>query len=203
MKKKNLFVIAFAILTIVVMILALSKVIDETLGMCLALSMTVIFNFIVAFMAYKSDIKAVAILMTLFMVVGIVLLGMNIYGILSKNVAEKAPFEIAVSENTSPKTSIFTYEQKEYFTYNLNEVEITLKNKEKYSLKDAIQGGHITLDEILSYAIANDDTKGYDIYYDGGTGKSLKDKYSVVVCDSNDVIFAPYTYTYEEAICKD
>lgn len=201
MKKKNLLVIAFAILTIVVMILALTKVIDETYGMCVALTMTVIFNLVVAIMAYKSDIKVVAIGMSIFMVIGVILLGMNIYGILADNSSvRKAPFAIEVSENTSPKTEIFTHEQKKYYTYNLSAIEI-IKNKEKYSLKDAIQEGHVTLDEILSYAIADEDTEGYEIYYDGGTGKGLKEKYSVVICDSNDVIFAPYTYTYEKTIC--
>lgn len=203
MKKKSIFVIVFAILTIIVMALALTGVIDETLGMCIALTMTVIFNLIVAIMAYKSDIKVVTVIMTIFMIVGVVLLGINLYHAMKNEESDTEKFQIKVKADNSPKMSVFSHNNHNYYTYNLSEVTVTMRDDEKsYALKDALQEGHVTLDEILSLAIPNDNTKGYKIYYDGGDN-TANTKYSIIVCEnSKDIIFSTYSYEYAESICQ-
>ena len=163
MKKKSLIVIGFAILTIVVMALALTGVIEEKVGMCVALTMTAIFNLVVAIMAYKSDIKVVTVIMTIFMVVGLVLLGLNIYNIFKKDTTDKDKFTVQVKEDKSPKMSIFSHNNHNYYTYNLSEVNIDIKDDATYTLKDALEGGHVKLDEIISISIHNENTKVYKI----------------------------------------
>ncbi len=60
-----------------------------------------------------------------------------------------------------------------------------------------------TLDDILSTSIADENTKGYKIYYDGGVNTRKDDKFSLVVCENNNsIVFAPYDYTYSPDICN-
>ncbi len=199
MKKKRLIAVGFALIAVIVMILSLTGLIEETLGVCIALAMTVIFTLFVAIMSYKSDIKILTVLMVIFMIAGLGLLGFNLYRMFTSDEIDKPAFTIEATEDDSEKKSIFTHDSHEYYTYHLREVKLT-KDGTTYSLKDALEGGHVTLDDILSLAVPNENTSGYKIYYDGGSGG--KDKYSIVVCDSGNVVFANYNYTYEPSICN-
>ena len=202
MKKKRIIVIGFALLAVVILVLALTGIIEESWGVCLALAMTVIFTIIVAIMAYKSEIKILTVLMSIFMVIGLVLLGFNVYNIFQKSEMDREKFKFKVVEDDSPKMSVFSYNNHTYYTYHLNKIDVTTEKGNTYPLKEALEGGHITLEDILSLAIPNDGTSGYKIYYDGGSlGKD--DKYSIVVCENNnDIIFANYDYKYDASICS-
>lgn len=202
MKKKKLMVIGFALLAVTVLVLSLTGLIEESWGVSVALAMTVVFTVIVAIMAYKSDIKILTVLMIIFMVIGLVLLGLNVYNIFAKNSANKEKYKFEVVEDDSPKMPVFAHNNHNYFTYHIEKISITVETGEKYSLEEALKGGHMTLDDILSLAIPNDKTSGYKIYYDGGSLGS-NDKYSIVICEnSGDIIFANYDYKYDESICS-
>ncbi len=195
-------VIGFALIAVVVMILSVTGLIEETLGICIALSMTVIFTLIVAVMAYKLDIKILTVIMGIFMVIGLVLLGINLTALLKNKPQPKDDFTVSVVEDESEKTHLFTNGGKNYYTYRLADIRFAIGNKGSIPLKEAIEGGHITLKKILDAAIPNEGTSGYKIYYDGGNGGSTE-KYSIVVCENtNHVIFANYEYDYEDGICN-
>ncbi len=197
--KKTSYLILFALLIIAIIALSLSNIIDETLGMCIALVLIVIFMFLVAITAYKHDVKIVLIIMVVLMTIGVILLGYNIYSILTKE--EENILSLTVKESTTDKTKIFSYKNSNYYTYNLSEVLVS-KNDKTETLENALTKGLVTLEDILSLAIPSEDTVGYKIYYDGGSGEHASDAYSIVICESSDIIFAPYTYNYSEKICS-
>jgi len=197
--KKTSYLIIFALSIIAIITLSLSNVIDETLGMCTALVLIVIFMFLVAISAYKHDVKIVLVLMVVLMTIGVILLGYNIYSILTKE--EENTLYLTVKESTSNKTKMFSYKNSNYYTYNLSEVQVH-KNDKTDTLENALNKGLVTLEDILSLAIPSEDTVGYKIYYDGGSGESASVAYSIVMCDNKDIIFAPYTYNYSKSICS-
>lgn len=197
--KKTSYLILFALLIIAIIALSLSNVIDETLGMCIALVLIVIFMFLVAISAYKHDVKIVLVLMVVLMTIGVILLGYNIYSILTKE--EENTLYLTVKESTDVKTKMFSYKNSNYYTYNLSEIHVH-KNDKTDTLENALNKGLVTLEDILSLAIPSEDTVGYKIYYDGGSGENASDAYSIVMCDNKDIIFAPYTYNYSEGICS-
>ncbi len=202
MKKKNILVVLFAIVIVIIMLLALTHVINEQIGMCIGLFLASIFSLLVSRIAYKHDIKLIGVVMVLFMALGIVLFGINVYSILSlENDEPKSEFQLNVLENESGKKKLFERDNKVIYTYNLEKIDVVFKDK-TYSLKDAFEVERINLDKILEMAIPNENTDGYKIYYDGGIDNSTKDKYSVILCEGDtDVIFAPYTYKYDSKIC--
>ncbi len=196
--KKTTYLILFALLIIAIIALSLSNIIDETLGMCIALVLIVIFMFLVALSAYKHDVKIVLILMVILMTVGVILLGYNIYSILTQE--EGHTLYLTIKENTSEKTKMFSYKNSNYYTYNLSEIKVH-KDNSTDTLENALTKNLVTLEDILSLAIPSEDTLGYKIYYDGGSGENASDAYSIVMCDNKDIIFAPYTYNYSSEIC--
>lgn len=193
-------VFCFAFIAVVLMILAITGLIEESLGVSIALLMTVIFTVIVAMMAYKSDIKILTILMTIFTVVGVVLLGINVVRMIQEPKEKKSDFIVKIYSDHSAKKEQFTHRDRKIFTYNLSKVEI-VKDGKTLKLQEALENKTVTLEEILDSMIPNENTDGYKIYYDGGNSSS-QNKYSVVVCDSQDTIFAPYDYKYEEGLCN-
>ena len=97
------------------------------------------------------------------------------------------------------------YDGHDYYTYNLNKVEVIMREGgKKYTLKNALEKKIITLDEILELAIPNDGTEGYKIYYDGGQKKYDNDEYSIIECqgEKTDIIFSTFDYKYNPGICK-
>jgi len=202
MKKINVLIIAFAVLILTIMLLALTKVINENLGMCIALFLVVIFNLLVALVARKHQVKIVEWLMIIFMIIGLALFGINLFVLLGKP-EETSKIQLIATPNVSEKSQMFSYSDRNFYTYNLSDVEVMLvgENK-KYSLKEALEDKLTTLDEILSEAIPNENTKGYKIYYDGGESEFQDDEYAIVVCENNgDVIFTNYEYTFNPDIC--
>ena len=198
-KMKKTMVSGFALLAVLVMVLSLTGFIEESVGVCIALSMTVIFTLIIAVMAYKNDVKILTGLMVVFMLIGLILLVFNIHN-LFKTSEKKSDYQISVKKSNSSKTILFNHDNHNYYLLNLSEVNIA-KNKKTRSLKETITDGHVKLEDILSNAIPNENTEGYKIYYDGGDKDS--DALSIVVCeDSNDVIFANFEYTYEDGLCS-
>ncbi len=196
---KKFMAAGFAALAVLVMILALTGFIEETIGVCIAISMTVIFTLVVAIIAYKNDVKILTVLMIIFMIIGVGILTFNIYN-LFKNADVKDNFQINVKKSNSPKTILFNHDDHNYYLLNLEEVNVTQDNI-KRSLKETIVDGHLKLEDILSYAIPNENTVGYKIYYDGGDKDS--DAFAVVICEnSNDVIFTNFEYTYENSLCS-
>lgn len=204
MKKNYALVIVFAVLIISLMTLSLTNVIDEEIGMCVSLALSVIFTIIVAITAYKKGVMLVLGLMIALMLSGIVLLGININSILNSKTDDNMKFYVSLENNDSEKKQIFSFNGKDYYSYNTDKIKVNLLEENRvYSLEDALKEGHITLDEILKLAIQSEDTEGYKIYYDGGTDEYDKDQYSVVICQNEkDVIFAPYEYTYNSSICE-
>lgn len=201
MKKKKVMVMGFALIAVVLMILAITGFIEESLGVTIAIGMTIIFTIIVGIMAYKSDVKILTWLMALFTLIGLVLLAVNVARLLREPKEKKSDFSVKTYvDNTLEKKELFSHKDKKYYTYKLSKVEV-VKDGNTRSLKDSLEGNYVTLDDILSEMIPNENTKGYKIYYDGGSAGS-NDKFSVVVCEgSKDVVFAPYDYTYEASIC--
>lgn len=204
MKKTNILIIAFAIVILTIMALAITNVIEETLGMCIALFLVILFNLLMAIVAHKHNIKIIEWLMILFMLIGAVLFGVNLYSLLDKP-EESSKIQVIATPNTSEKTQIFSYSNRNFYTYNLSNIEIMfIESNKRYPLKEALEDKLTTLDEILSEAIPNSDTKGYKIYYDGGESDFDHDEYAIVMCEnSGDVIFTNYDYTYEPTMCEE
>lgn len=203
--KKNYLVVLFAIVIVLLILLSLTEVIDEKIGMCVSLFLVIIFTIIMSFIAFKNDVPVVAWFMILCMCIGVVLFGLNIYSLFNNNNDEdNYKFVVTVKENKSEKKLLFTNNGTNYYTYNLSDVNVTMLDENKtYSLKDSINNGYITLDEILNMAIQDKNTVGYKIYYDGGLDKYKDDEYSIIICESSkDVIFSNFTYKFQEDICK-
>ncbi len=202
MKKKNILMILFAILIVVIMILALANVIDEKIGMCISIGLVTLFNLSVSIFAFKKDIKIIGVLMILFMLIGLTLLGINIYTIINpEKEPEEAKFRILIKEDRSDRKILIDANNRKYYTFNLETVDVEFKDK-TYSLKEAFEVERVSLEDILDQAIPNNNTDGYKIYYDGGQGYQ-NDKYSIVVCEnSKNVVFAPYSYKYDPKICE-
>lgn len=202
MKKKNILVILFAIVIVIIMLLALTNIINEQVGMCVGLFLASIFSLIVSRIAYKNDIKLIAVVMILFMILGIVLFGMNVYSVLTLEDEDKTyDFQVVVQVDDSGRKELFETSNNKFYTYNLGKVEVEFKDK-TYSLKDAFEVERVTLDKILELAIPDKDTSGYKIYYDGGQDGVKTSEYAVVTCDgTTNVIFAPYNYKYDKKIC--
>ena len=87
--KKRIPIILLAVLTIAIMILSLTNMIEQSLGMCIALGLIVIFNIVIAVGAFKSDVKLITYLMIVFSVIGVILLGYNIAGYIKMNKVSK------------------------------------------------------------------------------------------------------------------
>ncbi len=198
MKKKS-YLIILAILIIAIITLSLLNIIDEQIGMSIALGLIIIFVFLVGIEAYKHDIKIVLLLMIIFMIGGCVLLGYNIFSIVTQE--KEDILYLTVKENSSDKTKVFTYQDNSYYTYNLSEVSVHL-NDTTYTLEDALTKNIIALDDILSLGISSKDTIGYKVYYDGGLDEYESDAYSIVICDNKDIIFTKYSYNYNDTICS-
>lgn len=200
--KKTIPVILFSVVVLILMILSFMEAIDEQVGMCITIFLVILFDIWVAYIAHKSEVSIVTIVMSVFAIVGVILLGLNLYALL--NVEEESGFnyQVTVKENTSPKTKLFTYDEVDYYTYNLESVSVEYGSKSKYTLEEAFINDKLNLDDILSLAIPNSDTVGYKIYYDEGQEDYNDDKYAIVVCDNTDVIFTKYDYRYNEKICN-
>ena len=143
--------------------------------------------------------------MSIFTIIGIILTILSLCAYFKMNNNSNYKFQITVEPEESEKNFLFSYENHDYYTYNVKNVEVIMKKDGKsYSLEDALNNKLITLDEILTLAIPNENTIGYKIYYDGGQEKYKNDEYSITLCenDKNDVIFSTFNYTYEETICK-
>lgn len=200
--KKYYPVIVFAVLVLITMIFSVTGVINETIGVCISLGLVTILNLVVAIIAFKHDIKILGCLMIIFMIAGAVLLALNIYSITQKK-ENTNDFQISVKISESPKTKLFANDSKNYYTYNLNSINVTMGNTNNiYSLEEAIQQNKIKLDDILEASIPNDNTEGYKIYYHRTTNL-INNSYSIVLCENNnDVIFSTFNYIYSEDICK-
>lgn len=204
MKKKKTIVFIFALLIVGVMALAFTGVIEETLGMIITLSLTVIFTSVTAIFAFKGDVKLIGVMMILFTVLGLGLLFLNIRNFVrGNNTSREHEFSLEVTPDDNEKMSMFSINDKNFYTYHLGrDILVKMSTGESYSLKDALFYGYITLDEIAAMSIRDESTKGYKLYYDGGTDSSSKDKYALIICEnSNDVIFGSYNMTYDASIC--
>lgn len=203
--KKNIVVIILAILTILVMGLALTGIINDILGMMVAFTLFLAFTIIMTVNAHKNGVKFVEYVMILFMVITLVLLGVTVKTFIKGHNESKYKFQVLVTNNTSEKTKLFSYGGHDYYTYNLSDVSIMIEEShEKKSLEDALNNNDVTLDEILKLTSKDSNTSGYSIYYDGGQAKYDNDEYSIVVCENanKDVIFSKFDYKFNESICK-
>lgn len=199
--KKYTPIIVLAILVILVMITSVTELINEFVGISIALGLVIILNLSVAVVALKHKLKAVSFIMFFFMVLGITLLTLNIYSYYKKE-DKSSEFLLTVETHESPKTKIFTHESKNYYTYNIDKIEVEFKGEtKKYSLEEALNQKRLSLENILKLSIPNDQTEGYKIFYNGGNS-GLRDSYSIIMCENNDdVIFSTFNYIYTEDIC--
>ena len=142
--------------------------------------------------------------MIMFAVLSIVMLVMNIIGYKKLLKTKVFKFQVTAEVQSSPKTFLFEHGGKKYYSYNLKNINIVMKNKKTYTLEEALNKNIVTLDEILSLAAPSNNTVGYKIYYDIGQEGYENDEYSIVLCEgtSNDVVFSTFNYKYEEEICK-
>ena len=204
--RRNIALVVIAVITIALMMLSLTDLIERNLGMCIALGFMIVFNGLAALTAFQNDIKMMGYLMIVLTLVGVGLLGYNMVALIRINKSNSYKFQVTTVPDISDKTLRFTYDGHDYYTYNTGEVKIVLKKDNKtYTLEQALNDKLITLDEILSLAAPSDNTIGYKIYYDGGQKKYDNDEYSVVVCENSkkDVIFGSFDYKYKESICED
>lgn len=201
-KNKNIPMIIFAIIIVILMAISITGIIDEQIGMCISLFLVIIFTLILAGTAHKSGLFAIEILMFLFMVIGVVLFGLNIYNLIKGD--EEYEFQIVVSPNESAKQKFMTYGGYDYYTYNLSSVKVVLsKNDKTYSLDEAFQNNLLDLEKIQSLMVPNEGTVGYKIFYDGGQSKYNNSQYSLVVCENKkEAIFTTYDYVYTEDMCQ-
>ena len=203
--KRKVLLIVIAVLTIIMMTLSLTNVIDDIIGMSIAFVLFIAFDVIVAKYAREMDVKIVEYVMIGFIVVACVLLLFNVRANLKRNKTKDYKFQVVVEKDSSEKTLMFKHDGRDYYTYNLSKVEVIMKKGDKrLGLQDALENGTITLDEILELAIPNDGTVGYKLYLDGGQDKYTNDEYSIIVCEdvSKDVIFSTFNYQYTSDICK-
>ena len=201
--KKKVLIIVLAVITVFIMILSLTKIINSLIGMALALCLFTVFSVLIAVYANEQDIQLIKYVMIVFAFLGLFLTIFNIRAYFLTRLDNNYKFQIIVTEKKENKNLLFEFDNHKYYTYNLSAVDVIMKeNEEKLSLKDALEGNKITLDEILSLAIPNNNTKGYKIYYDGGQAKYANDEYSIIVCDNQDIIFSTFNYTFKEEICS-
>lgn len=201
--KKRAFMIGLALIIVVIMALSLTKVINSLIGMAIALGLFVVFSLLIASYASGVDVAIIKYLMVVFAILGFFLMVFNIRAYFLTKIDDNYKFQVVVNIDNSEKKKFFEYDGKKYYTYNLSKVDIIMReNEEKISLEDALSTNKVTLDEILSLAVANPNTTGYKIYYDGGQPKYSNDEYSIIVCDNNDIIFSTFNYTYTENICN-
>ncbi len=201
-KNKNLPMIIFAIIIIALMTASITGIIDEQIGMCISLFLVIIFTLILAGSAHKSDLLAIEILMFLFMIVGVILFGLNVYNLVKGE--EKYEFQLIASPNESDKQKFMTYDGYDFYTYNLKSVSVIMsKNDKTYSLNEAFQNNLLSLEKIQSLMVPNQGTVGYKIFYDGGQSKYSNSQYSLVICENKkEAIFTTYDYVYTEDMCQ-
>lgn len=201
-KNKNIPMIIFAMIIVVLMAISITGVIDEQIGMCISLFLVIIFTLLIAGTAHKSGLLAIEILMFIFMIVGFALFGLNVYNLVKGE--KEYEFQVTVTPNESVKQKFLTFDGYDYYTYNLEDVKVTMSQDDKtYSLEQAFQEGKLTLDKIKSLMVPNEGTVGYKIYYDGGQSKYENSQYSLVVCENKkEAIFTTYDYVYTEDMCQ-
>lgn len=203
-KGKRNIVYVFSFIVLFILIMALLGVIEKNIGMIISLSLALVFSVLNAFIAHKNDIKIIEFLMILFAILSVVMLVMNIMGYKKILKTKVFKFQVTAEVQSSPKTFLFEYGGKKYYSYNLTNINIVMKNKKVYTLEEALTKNIVTLDEILSLAAPSNNTTGYKIYYDIGQDNYENDEYSIVLCEgnSNDVVFSTFNYKYEEGICN-
>ena len=202
---KRKIIYAFSFLVLFIIVIALLGVFPKGIGMCIALVFTIVLSGIIAYISLKNKIEFVGVIMLIIIALSLVLLVMNFkYYNKIKNL-DKYKFQVTVEPSEKEKTYLFTYNNKTYYSYKVQNIKVIMDETGKeYNLKDALDNKVVTFDEILGLAAPSTNTTGYKIYYDGGQEKYDNDKYSIVVCEgsSNEVIFSTFDYKYQEDICK-
>lgn len=202
--KKNIPIIILAIVVILMMAISLTGLIDENVGMCIALFLMIIFTLIVAGTAHKHDVRIIEVAMIIFMIAGSILLVLNLYLLIKGGSTVDSKFYITVSPNIGDRKELFTRGDILYYGYNVdNLMYVDTGSNAKVPLEDALENGTVTLDDILSNMVPDEGTVGYKIYYYYSGSKYDNASYSLVVCGDRDkVVFSSYEYTYTEAICN-
>ena len=203
--KENAGIILFAIVIIIMMILSFVKVIEDTLGLSITFLLFLVFTGIVFNKARKQDVKFVEYVMIIFAIITLVILVFSVRAYIIKRSTNVYKFQVVVEKENKEKTLLFNYDNHNYYVYNLSSVSIIMESTgEKHTLKEALETGDVTFDEILSLAAKDSNTTGYEIYYDAGQKKYENSDYSIVVCDNEnkDVIFSTFDYKFNEEICK-
>lgn len=197
--KKNVFMILFALLIGCIMFASINNIIDSVLGMCVSMTLASIFSIIVAITAYKNDIKLIVVIMVLAMIVEIGILSFNVVSIFVKDKDET--FYLIIEQDNSNKKKMFSFENTDFYSYNVKDVSVHSKER-VYSLENAFKNDILKIEDILSNSISNTDTSDYEIHYNGGIDSIKNDEFSIIVCKSGDIVFGPYTYNYNESICR-
>ena len=202
---KRKIIYAFSFLVLFIIVIALLGVFPKGIGMCIALVFTIILSGIIAYISLKNKIEFVGVIMLIIIALSLVLLVMNFKYYNNIKNLDKYKFQVTVEPSEKEKTYLFTYNNKTYYSYKVQNIKVIMDETGKeYNLKDALDNKVVTFDEILGLAAPSTNTTGYKIYYDGGQEKYDNDKYSIVVCEgsSNEVIFSTFDYKYQEDICK-
>ena len=203
--KENAGIVVLAVITILMMVLSLVGVIEDTLGMSITFLLFLAFTIIVALNAKKNDIKFIEYIMIIFAVMTIIVLVFTVRAYIVKRSTGTYKFQVIVEKAKNEKTLMFNYEGHNYYVYNLSKVSVILEeDKQEYTLQDALTKRLITLDEILELAAKDSNTVGYEMYYDAGQQKYENDEYSIVICDndSKDIVFSTFDYKYTSTICN-
>lgn len=202
MKNKTLALIVFAMIIIAFAMVTLSGWIDQRLGMAIVLGLIVLFDVVVAILAYRAGVFAIFILMVVFAIVGLAVCGFDLY-MLSLPPVVKTNYYLEVKPSEYSREDLYIQSGYHFYTYGVEEPTVVNEdNGNRETLKDALESGHLKLDDILAGAIKDEEENGNAIYYDGGEAQRDYDEYSIIVCSNSDVIFSQYDCTYKAGICS-
>ena len=201
--KKNIFLIALTAIIFILMFMCIFGIITSGIGVVITTVLILIFDVVGMILAKKEKVELIYYLMLIFSVITFIILIINIVCAFRVVKAKTFDFQITAISADSEKTKIFTFNDINFYTYNMKDVNCIKKNK-KMSLEQALNSG-LTLDKIKEAMIPDKKNKDATIYRDGGTeiGNS---SYSIVFCNDGskkgDIIIAPFDYKYKEGICS-
>jgi len=202
--KKYLLIAVLTAVIFIVMIMSIFGFISNGIGMIITILLVLAFNVLGMVLARKEHITFVFYLMLVLSIICGVLLVINILCLEKLSQTKSFDFQITAEEAKGEKTKIFTYNNTNFYTYNMKNIGC-IKGEKKMSLEDALKSG-LTIDEIKSAMIPDKKNKDATIYRDGGVENVANSSYSIAFCDSGkdvgDVVIVPFNYKYEEGICS-
>ena len=201
--KKYFELILFAVIILFTLILSFLGVIEKALGLIIVLVLMILFNLFGVMIAKKEKVSIIFYIMLVFTIICVILLILNIVSYVKIKKVKEFNFQITAEKEVSPKAKLFSYDNNDYFTYNMKNVKILINNKE-YELQTAFEENKITLNKLKESMISDKKESTYIIFRDGGSEKIENSSYSMVLCQNNnkDIVFVPFDFKYDEKVCS-